>query len=70
MAVTDKAHPILIETIARIRRRPCTISIEELAASAGLGVRWVGSFSRSEIADPSFNKVMAIKECLDNLGIK
>lgn len=55
-------HPELTETLNLLANRPRTLTIEAIAEGASVSVGWLSQFARNKIPDPSFNRVMRVRD--------
>lgn len=55
-------HPELDETLKLLTNRPRTLTLEAIAEGANVSVGWLGQFARNKIPDPSFNRVMRVRD--------
>lgn len=57
-------HPELTETLDLLKNRPRTLTLEAIAEGASVSPGWLGHFARNLIPDPSFNRVMRVRDFL------
>lgn len=55
-------HPELDETLKLLTNRPRTLTLEAIAEGACVSIGWLGQFARNKIPDPSFNRVMRVRD--------
>jgi len=55
-------HPELTETLNLLKNRPRTLTLEAIAEGSSVSVGWLGQFARNLIPDPSFNRVMRVRD--------
>lgn len=55
-------HPELTETLKLLANRPRTLTLEAVADGANVSVGWLSHFARGKIDDPSFNRVMRVRD--------
>lgn len=60
------SHPELNETLKLLTDRPRSLTLEAIAEGANVTVGWLGTFARGKIPDPSFNRVMRVRDFLRN----
>lgn len=59
-------HPELQETLNLLANRPRTLTLEAVAEGANVTLGWLSMFSRGKIDDPSFNRVMRVRDFLQS----
>ena len=59
-------HPELTETIALLKARPRTVTLEDIAKATSVSVSWLTQLASNKITEPSFNKVMRVRDYLNN----
>ncbi|URA06963.1 putative helix-turn-helix domain protein [Xanthomonas phage Pfeifenkraut] len=57
-------HPELTETLNLLTKRPRTLTLEAVAEGANVSFGWLSQFARNKIPDPSFNRVMRVRDFL------
>jgi hypothetical protein len=57
-------HPELIEVLGLIDKRPHDLTLKIIAEETDVGVHWLRLLIRGKIADPSFNRVMRVRDFL------
>ncbi len=62
------SHPELTETLNLLTNRPRTLTIEAIAEGASVSVGWLSQFARNKIPDPSFNRVMRVRDFMRKLA--
>lgn len=60
------SHPELTETIALLKARPRTVTLEDIAKAANVSTSWLTQLISNKISDPSFNKVMRVRDYLND----
>lgn len=59
------SHPELDETLKLLKNRPRALTLEVIAEGANVSLGWLGQFSRNLIPDPSFNRVMRVRDFMN-----
>jgi len=62
------SHPELNETLKLLTDRPRSLTLEMVAEGANVTCAWLGMFARGKIADPSFNRVMRVRDFLRSIN--
>lgn len=62
------SHPELQETLNLLANRPRNLTLEAVAEAANVSMGWLSQFARGKIPDPSFNRVMRVRDCLRNFN--
>lgn len=57
-------HPELQDTLNLLTNRPRNLTLEAIAEGASVSLGWLSQFSRNRIPDPSFNRVMRVRDFL------
>lgn len=57
-------HPELQETLKLIDKRPHNLTVKMIAEATDVSVHWLRLLIRGKIPDPSFNRVMRVRDFL------
>lgn len=62
-------HIELQAVIDSIVKRPRTLTLEMIAEGADVSTNWLSTLSRGNIPDPSFNRVMRVRDYLRSIVV-
>jgi hypothetical protein len=60
----SRMHPELQETLKLIDKRPHDLTIKVIAEATDVSVHWLRLLIRGKISDPSFNRIMRVRDYL------